>query len=231
MSLAGFTATWVTPMGTRQVRSPLVGLHNVKNALAATGLALAAGIPLSAVVDALAQSRGAPGRLEPVLDPSGRRIFVDYAHTDDALARVLDALNALKNEGARIITVFGCGGDRDPGKRPLMGEAAARRSDVVVVTSDNPRMEDPEAIVRQIVPGVVATGLEENAAEALVSGSRGFCTVLDRAGAIALAVRVARPGDAVLIAGKGHEDYQIIGTEKRPFDDRACARAAMEGLS
>jgi UDP-N-acetylmuramoyl-L-alanyl-D-glutamate--2,6-diaminopimelate ligase len=231
MSLAGFTAVWVTPLGRCEVRSPLVGLHNVKNALAATGLALAAGIPLSAVVDALAESRGAPGRLEPVLDPAGRRIFVDYAHTDDALARVLDALNALKNGGARIITVFGCGGDRDPGKRPLMGEAAARRSDLTIVTSDNPRTEEPAAIVRQIVPGVVAAGLAELSPDALPSGERGFCTLIDRAEAIAAAVRAARPGDAVLIAGKGHEDYQIIGTERRPFDDRDCARKALEALS
>ena len=227
LSLAGFEATFETPLGTRAVTSPLVGEHNVKNALAATGLALAAGVPLNAVVEALSVSRGAPGRLEPVEDPLGRRIFVDYAHTDDALARVLDAINLLKQPEARVICVFGCGGDRDQGKRTLMGRAAATRAHAVVVTSDNPRTESPEAIVSQIVPGIEAQGMTLKSVEELAQGERGYVTMLDRAQSIAAAVRLARPGDVVLIAGKGHEDYQLVGREKRPFDDREVARQAL----
>lgn len=231
LSLAGFAATLATPMGTRPVRSPLVGRHNVENALAAAGLALAGGIPLGAVVDALATCSGAPGRLEPVADPSGRRVFVDYAHTDDALGRVLEALRAQAPADARVISVFGCGGDRDPGKRPLMGEAAARRSDVVVVTSDNPRSESPERIIEAVVPGVERGGLSPSDEPALAAGGRGFVTVVDRAEAIATALRIARPGDVVLIAGKGHETYQQVGSEKRPFDDREIAQGALRALS
>lgn len=229
LSLAGFEATWETPAGTRRVRSPLVGLHNVKNALAATGLALAAGIPLNAVVDALATTQGAPGRLEVIADPVGRHVFVDYAHTDDALTRVLDTLHEMKPPEARVICVFGCGGDRDKGKRPLMGAAAARRSDCVVVTSDNPRTEDPLAILEQIVPGVEGEGLHLETDAHLAGGARGYLTCADRAEAIDRALRLARPGDVVLVAGKGHEDYQVVGLEKRPFDDRAVARAAIAG--
>lgn len=221
LSLAGFSGSLVTPMGACEVRSPLVGGHNVKNALAAAGLALAAGVPLGAVQTALESARGAPGRLERVEDPSGRQVFVDYAHSDDALARVLDGLRALSPPDARLICVFGCGGDRDRGKRPLMGEAAGRRSDVVVVTSDNPRTEPPGQILSEIVPGLTGVGLEPLSA----GGERGYVVIEDRAEAIAEALRMARPGDVVLIAGKGHETYQLVGTEKRSFDDREIARA------
>lgn len=216
MSLDGFTADFITPLGTRPVKSPLVGRHNVLNALCATGLSLAAGIPLDAVADALATSNGAPGRLERVPDPAGRRVFVDYAHTDDALARALDSLRALSPTGSRLVVVFGCGGDRDRGKRPLMGKAAAERADVVVVTSDNPRTEDPDAIIREIVVGIP---------------EKKSHIVADRAEAIRIALKSAHPGDSILIAGKGHEDYQIVGTTKRPFDDRVVAREALRELS
>ncbi len=227
LSLSGFSATFETPAGTREVTSPLVGAHNVKNALAATGLALAAGLPLGAVVEALSRSRGAPGRLEPVDDPHGRHVFVDYAHTDDALARVLDALEALKPASSRIVCVFGCGGDRDQGKRPLMGQAVAERAHAAVVTNDNPRTEDPAAIVSQIVPGIEGQGVVGRSVEDLASGERGYVVIPDRAAAIAAAVRIARSADVVLIAGKGHEDYQIVGSEKRHFDDREAARQAL----
>jgi UDP-N-acetylmuramoyl-L-alanyl-D-glutamate--2,6-diaminopimelate ligase len=230
LSLQGFSAVFETPMGGRRVKSPLVGEHNVKNALAATGLALAAGVPLNAVVDALAESRGAPGRLESVEDPAGRCVFVDYAHTDDALARVLDALDALKTPEARVICVFGCGGDRDAGKRPLMGAAAAKRAHAVIVTNDNPRTEEPTAIAQQIVPGIEGAGMTGRSVDELARGARGYATILDRAEAIRAALRIARPGDAVLIAGKGHEDYQIVGTEKRYFDDREAAREALRSM-
>ena len=229
ISLGGFEGELFSPAGTWKVRSPLVGAHNVQNVLAAAGLALAAGIPMQAIIEALRSSTGAPGRLEPVPDDEGRRIFVDYAHTDDALGRVLDALRAVAPSEARVVTVFGCGGDRDRGKRPLMGEAAARRSDLVVATSDNPRTEPPGAILDEIVPGIVRAGLQPLTIEEARAGGKGYLTVEDRAEAIALAISAARPGDVVLIAGKGHEDYQIVGTEKRRFDDREAARAALAG--
>lgn len=228
-SIAGFEARLVTPEGEMDVRSPLVGEFNRQNALTAAGLALAAGVPLRAVSEALSTATGAPGRLEPVSDPSGRCVFVDYAHTDDALARVLASLRQVAEPNARIVTVFGCGGDRDRGKRPLMGKAAAFASDVVILTSDNPRTEDPQAILADIVPGIVSGGLSPVRVDEARSGARGYVTAVDRAEAIALAVRIARPGDVVLIAGKGHEDYQIVGEEKRPFDDRRQARAALQG--
>lgn len=222
LSLAGLSATLVTPHGTRAIQSPLVGGHNAENLLAATGLALAADLPLNAVVDALTSTRGAPGRLEVVPDAAGRRIFVDYAHTDDALARVLDALRSLAPAGTRIVTVFGCGGDRDKGKRPLMGQAAGERSDVVIVTSDNPRTEKPSVIIDDIIPGVERTPLKRGS---------GYLVVEDRTEAIAAGVRLTRPGDVLLIAGKGHEDYQIIGTTRYAFDDRKVVAAALRSAA
>lgn len=228
LSLGGFALALETPHGRRRVTSPLVGLHNVRNALTAAGLALAGGVPLEAVTSALATSRGAPGRLEPVPDAAGRHVFVDYAHTDDALSNVLRALRAIAPPGARIVTVFGCGGDRDRGKRPLMGRAAGAGSDVVLLTSDNPRTEAPGSILEMIVPGVEQAGLARADVAALAGGARGFAVIEERGEAIAAAVRVARPGDVVLVAGKGHEDYQLVGAEKRRFDDREVARAALE---
>jgi UDP-N-acetylmuramoyl-L-alanyl-D-glutamate--2,6-diaminopimelate ligase len=151
--------------------------------------------------------------------------FVDYAHTPDSLAAACAALRALSP--ARLLVVFGCGGDRDRGKRPLMGRAAGSAADLVVVTSDNPRTEDPEAILAAIVPGVEEAGLRRLSPEEARAGARGFAVVEDRRAAIALALEAARPGDAVLIAGKGHEDYQIVGTERRHLDDREEARRGL----
>jgi UDP-N-acetylmuramoyl-L-alanyl-D-glutamate--2,6-diaminopimelate ligase len=225
--LAGTAATLVTPAGPVAIRSPLVGGHNLENLLCAAGLAAALGVPPDAIGRGLSTSRGAPGRLER-LAGRGVSVFVDYAHTDDALARALAALRALAPR--RLFCVFGCGGDRDRGKRPLMGEAAARGADVVVVTSDNPRTEDPRAIVGEIVPGVERAGLSRRSAEALRRGERGFLVEPDRRAAIALAVAAASEGDAILIAGKGHEDYQIVGAERLPFSDRDEARKAL-GIS
>jgi UDP-N-acetylmuramoyl-L-alanyl-D-glutamate--2,6-diaminopimelate ligase len=147
-------------------------------------------------------------------------VVVDYAHTEDALFRLLTAAAAVKT--GRIITVFGCGGDRDRGKRPKMGRVSAVYSDVVVVTSDNPRTEAPEAIISEVVPGVQA-GLQE-------TGRGRYVVQVDRRAAIGEAVRMAQPGDLVLIAGKGHENYQVIGKNKYPFDDRVVAREAIEAL-
>jgi UDP-N-acetylmuramoyl-L-alanyl-D-glutamate--2,6-diaminopimelate ligase len=150
-------------------------------------------------------------------------VFVDYAHTPDALARVLDAVRAVTK--GRIVCVFGCGGDRDAQKRGPMGEAVAKRADVAVVTSDNPRTESPEAIAKPIVEAVSAEMARIDAGD--IGTARGFISELDRERAIDLAVRNAASGDVVVVAGKGHEDYQIVGTEKRHFDDREHARAAL----
>ncbi len=223
-SLAGIRGRLVTPAGAGALASPLVGAHNLENLLCAAGLALGLGLPLEAVLRGLAGCRGAPGRLEK-LEAGGISVFVDYAHTDDALARTLEALRALAPR--RLIALFGCGGDRDRGKRPLMGRAAALGADLVVVTSDNPRTEDPEAIIREILPGVEGAGLRPIPAALALEGARGYLVLPDRREAIDLAVRAARPGDAVLLAGKGHEDYQIVGTEKRHLDDREEARRAL----
>ena len=215
--------------GEARIESPLVGAHNAENLLAALGLLLGLGMPLVELAQAAAQARGAPGRLERVPDPGGRVVLVDYAHTDDALARVLDAVRAAAGSKARVICVFGCGGDRDRGKRPLMGQAAARRADLVVATSDNPRTEDPLAILADIEPGLSKHKRKMGMSDAR-AGRDGYCIIPDRAAAIELALRSARAGDAVVIAGKGHEDYQIVGTERLSFDDRVEARRALEAL-
>src|SRR5262249_53022040 len=155
LGVSGIKATLHTPLGAIEVRSPLVGAHNLQNLLAAAGLALGAGIPLRAVKEGLTVCKGAPGRLERI-DGEGITAFVDYAHTDDARGRAASALRELSPR--RLIVVFGCGGDRDRGKRPLMGEAAASLADLAVITSDNPRTEDPAAIIGEIVPGAERTG-------------------------------------------------------------------------
>ena len=222
--LDGIRAVLATPAGPVGLTSPLVGTHNLENLLCAAGMALGLGIPPDAVGRALSRSAGAPGRLERVQN-KGIAVFVDYAHTDDALVRALSALRALSPR--RLVCVFGCGGDRDRGKRPLMARAAAAGADLVVVTSDNPRGEDPAAIIAEIVPGLEASGSSRLSADAARRGTPGYLVEPDRRAAIALAVSCAQSGDAVLVAGKGHEDYQIVGTEKRPFSDREEARRAL----
>jgi UDP-N-acetylmuramoyl-L-alanyl-D-glutamate--2,6-diaminopimelate ligase len=225
--LSGIAATLHTPLGAVAFRSPLVGAHNLENLVCAAGLALALDLPPAAIGRGLTESRGAPGRLERVA-ARGVNVFVDYAHTDDALARVLEALRALGPR--RIVCVFGCGGDRDRGKRPLMGEAAARGADLVIVTSDNPRSEDPVAIIGEVLPGLDRAGLSRLSASQLALDVRGYAVEPDRRSAIALAVAAAREGDAVLVAGKGHERTQTIGREQHPFSDVDEARRAL-GIS
>jgi len=220
ISLEGVRFTAQTPAGTVALRSPLVGRHNVSNILAAVGVGLEQGIPLATIAAGVVSLTHVPGRFERVEAGQPFTVVVDYAHTEDALFRLLTTAEAVKT--GRIITVFGCGGDRDRGKRPKMGRVSAVYSDVVVVTSDNPRTEDPEAIIREVVPGVEA-GLRE-------AGRGRYVVRVDRRAAIEEAVRTAQPGDLVLIAGKGHEDYQIIGKDKHPFDDRVVAREAIEAL-
>jgi UDP-N-acetylmuramoyl-L-alanyl-D-glutamate--2,6-diaminopimelate ligase len=221
----GIEATLETPRGEVRVRSPLVGSHNLENLLCAAGLALALGIPPEAVSRGLSRSGGAPGRLERVEGKArpGVVAFVDYAHTDDALSRALAALRALSPR--RVVCLFGCGGDRDRGKRPLMGRAASAGAELVVVTSDNPRTEQPEAIIADILPGL--SGVRRLTVEAARRGDDGYLVEPDRRTAIALTIECARAGDVVLIAGKGHEDYQIVGKEKRHFSDREEARRAL----
>jgi UDP-N-acetylmuramoyl-L-alanyl-D-glutamate--2,6-diaminopimelate ligase len=197
----------------------LVGQGHLENVLAAARRPMRS----DAARDDRAGSRdlpGVPGRLEPVVAGQDFTVLVDYAHTPDALAGVLGSLRALVP--ARLICVFGCGGDRDRGKRPLMGEAVGRHVDLAILTSDNPRTEDPTRILADAEPGLERAGLP--LLPNLAKAKRGYLVQSDRTQAIASALMSARPGDCVVIAGKGHEDYQIIGTEKRPFDDRAVAR-------
>jgi UDP-N-acetylmuramoyl-L-alanyl-D-glutamate--2,6-diaminopimelate ligase len=222
--LSGIAATFETPDGPLAIRSPLVGAHNLENLLCAAGMALGLGLPPDAIARGLSTSTGAPGRLERI-DGRGVSVFVDYAHTDDALARVLEALRAL--EPRRIVCVFGCGGDRDAGKRPLMGRAAGAASDLAIVTSDNPRTEDPDVIIAGVLPGLDVAGRRRLSRAEALRGDAGYAVEPDRRAAIALAVACAREGDAVLVAGKGHEDYQLVGAEKRPFSDREEARRAL----
>jgi len=227
------------PGGDVEIKTRLVGLHNLENLLVAIGVASALDLEVDRAAKALEFEIGAPGRLERCDGPGDDVVvLVDYAHTPDALARVLDAVREvsrpLDEAGGsrvampRVMCVFGCGGDRDPTKRGPMGEAVGARVDVAIVTSDNPRTEAPEAIAEPVEEGVRAAGLSRLAPQEVASARRGYVVELDRQRAIALAVEAARPGDVVLVAGKGHEDYQIVGTTKRPFDDRVEARRALD---
>ena len=222
----GIKARLTSPMGEMEIDSPLVGPFNLSNILAAAATALGLGLAPEAVARGISALTGVPGRLERFGRPAGPGVFVDYAHTPAALSQALGALQQL--DFARIITVFGCGGDRDRKKRPLMGRAAAAGSQLVVVTSDNPRSEEPLAIIQEIEPGIKAAGLDKITEAAAKQGKRGYLVVPDRREAIRLAVSLARPGDAVLVAGKGHENYQIWGSERRHFDDREEVAEALK---
>jgi UDP-N-acetylmuramoyl-L-alanyl-D-glutamate--2,6-diaminopimelate ligase len=225
-SVAGIEGVLVTPAGRVLFHSPMLGRFNLYNILAAAAVGVALDLPLAAIRLGIEGHRRVPGRLERVDNERGVTVLVDYAHTGDALENVLRTLREIAT--ARIITVFGCGGDRDPGKRPIMGEIAAAMSDLAIVTSDNPRTEAPSAIMAQIKSGIAPLGLREYQPEELPAGfvEKGFVMCEPRREAIRLAAGAARPGDIVVLAGKGHEDYQIIGTEKLHFDDREEAAAA-----
>lgn len=223
MTLAGSTFDLLLPGERVPLRSPLIGSGHVENVLAAAATAHALGAPVSAVVQGIETFGGVPGRLEPVGVGQDFTLLVDYAHTPEALASVLGSLKPMVD--GRLLCVFGCGGDRDRGKRPLMGEAVARAVDLAILTSDNPRTEDPLAIIADAEPGLATGGLARVAS--LAAALRGYVVEPDRARAIAAAIRAARAGDCVVVAGKGHEDYQIVGTTKLPFDDRAEARRAL----
>lgn len=220
LSLTGTVFTAATPSGSFTVESRLVGEHNVYNLLGAIGVALHDGATSDQVCEAAAQITNVPGRFERVSSGQDFTVVVDYAHTEDALLRLLTAAQALKTD--RIITVFGCGGDRDRGKRPKMGRAAVEYSDVVILTSDNPRTEDPMAILHEVEIGVRDALARRKHVQ--------YHLVADRREAIGAAIREAHRGDMVLIAGKGHEDYQIIGAKKFHFDDREVAREAIQQL-
>jgi UDP-N-acetylmuramoyl-L-alanyl-D-glutamate--2,6-diaminopimelate ligase len=210
---ASFTAE--TFAGTRRIHLRLVGKFNVYNALAALAAALCEGIPLEAAAASLERVTGVPGRLEPVDEGQPFAVVVDYAHTPDGLDNVLRAVREIAEK--RVICVFGCGGDRDRTKRPVMGRIAAQLADFVWVTSDNPRSEDPAAILRDIEAGLIESGCPADR----------YAMEVDRRTAIFRAVEMAKPGDVVLIAGKGHETYQIIGGDTLPFDDRLAASEAI----
>lgn len=219
LSLTGTRFTAVTPMATFAITSPLVGEHNVYNLLAAIGVGLARGVLPPVIQKSLCMAQPAPGRFERVDEGQKFSVIVDYAHTEDALTRLLTAAQKLKT--GRILTVFGCGGDRDSGKRPKMGKVTAELSDRVYLTSDNPRSEDPVRILTDIERGIL---------EVPESIRAPYQVIPDRREAIIMAINEAQAGDMVLIAGKGHEDYQLIGTKRIHFDDREEARKALRKL-
>jgi UDP-N-acetylmuramoyl-L-alanyl-D-glutamate--2,6-diaminopimelate ligase len=211
MSVDSVTATEIVgslPIGTRFV-APIGGTFNASNLQAAAAALIALGLEESEVAESMSHVSAVPGRFESVPNGVGIHVIVDYAHTPDALEKLLIAARAVRPR--RILTVFGCGGDRDATKRPLMAAAATRASDITILTSDNPRTEDPEAILRDVAKG--ATGTYE--------------VIVDRPAAVRRAIELAEPGDLVVLAGKGHENYQIIGSEKVPMDDRDLAREAL----
>lgn len=227
LSLDGIEAKLTTPVGELSVHSPLVGEFNLQNLLCAVAGGIALDLPAAAILRGLAEAPAVPGRLERIDNRRGALVLVDYAHTGDALEKVLETLNGLGP--ARVITVFGCGGDRDPRKRPIMGEVGARLSDLAIITSDNPRTEDPLAIIDAVRAGARRVHSREwTHEEARALRGRGFVTIPDRAEAIAFAVGVLGDRDLLLVAGKGHEDYQILGTRRIHFDDREQLRNALE---
>ena len=215
--VAGLSFTARTPVGNIEIRSPLVGRPHAYNILCAMGISLALGIPAETIARGLNASHGAAGRFERITEAGDDiTVVVDYAHTPDALVNVLKiAREAANTSGGRVVTVFGCGGDRDKTKRPLMGEDAAKLSDLVLATSDNPRSEDPEAILRDIEAGLKRV-------------NSNYELIVDRRVAIVKAITEATPNDVIVIAGKGHEDYQILASGKTHFDDREVAREALQ---
>ncbi len=202
-----------TPAGEIEIISPLVGKYNIYNLIAAVAVGVSVGLSKEVISSGIAAMKGVPGRFEKIDLGQDFMVIVDYAHTPDALSRLLEAVSALSS--GRIITVFGCGGDRDRGKRAKMGEISARLSDKTIITSDNPRTESPSGIIQEIEVGI----------QAMQAGSAGDYEVIsDRKEAIARGIGLAEESDVVVIAGKGHEDYQLIGCERLSFDDREVAR-------
>jgi UDP-N-acetylmuramoyl-L-alanyl-D-glutamate--2,6-diaminopimelate ligase len=217
VDLSGCRMTVTTPRGKLDLRSSLRGGFNVSNILAAVAAGLAAEIDLQVIRAGIQRCPAVPGRFEPVQEGQDFLVIVDYAHTDDALKNLIESARGLltrQEKRGRVITVFGCGGDRDRTKRPAMGEIAARLSDHVILTSDNPRTEDPLLIINDVRVGLQRVGVD-------------YEVEADRALAIRKAIGQARSNDIVLLAGKGHETYQIVGRESLPFDDRQVAREVL----
>jgi UDP-N-acetylmuramoyl-L-alanyl-D-glutamate--2,6-diaminopimelate ligase len=231
-TLEGTRATLDWPgHGPLELELPLLGDFNLENLMVACGTAAALGVDPVAVAEGTVACPQVPGRME-LVEPSrpvagAPTVLVDYAHTPDAVDKLLQAVRPLAR--SRLVAVFGCGGDRDAQKRPLMAEAVARHADRAIATSDNPRTEDPDAILRDVEVGLAALTRVEPDAFGAARGA--YCVLRDRREAIALAIASAAPDDTVVIAGKGHEDYQIIGREKLPFDDRIEARRALDARS
>ena len=226
-SLSGLRFTTRTPRGAVQVKSTLVGQPNVYNLLAAIATADALDVPHAAIESGIEQLPGVPGRFEVASQPDDDiGVVVDYAHTDDALKNLLETARALSP--GRLITVFGCGGDRDRTKRPLMGAVGGRLSDVLIVTSDNPRTEDPAAIIDEVLRGIPG-GVDRTGSRPARPAPPGpeVLAIVDRRDAVTKAIDVARPGDLVIVAGKGHEKTQVIGERELPFDDVAVSRDAL----
>jgi len=228
--LDGFSGTVLTSDGPLEVRSPLVGEYNLENILCAVGAGIALKVPPEAIRAGIEAVRSIPGRLERVLPNSKRFVYVDYAHTPDALENVLETLGKLARR--RIVCVFGCGGDRDRGKRPRMGEIACEFSDLAIVTSDNPRSEPPMEIIHQVLDGTKNVCANWYDLPELENGftEKGYAVQPDRKKAIRLGIGVSKPDDVVLIAGKGHETYQIVGGVRSPFDDREEAKKALMAI-
>jgi UDP-N-acetylmuramoyl-L-alanyl-D-glutamate--2,6-diaminopimelate ligase len=222
-SLDGLSFEARTPRGTLHVKSRLVGRPNAYNILAASAAAMALDLPFSAIEAGISSLESVPGRFQVVSEPGDDvRVIVDYAHTDDALKNLLETARPMAT--GRVVTLFGAGGDRDRTKRPLMGAVAARLSDLVIVTSDNPRSEDPEKIIEEVRRGIVVPS--DRLAPKGQKGTPSLA-IVDRREAIERAIKDAKPGDLILLAGKGHETYQVIGDRQIPFDDVAIARAAL----
>ncbi|NVO00273.1 MAG: UDP-N-acetylmuramoyl-L-alanyl-D-glutamate--2,6-diaminopimelate ligase [Geobacteraceae bacterium] len=227
ISVNGISGIIQTPSGCFPFSSKLLGRFNLSNILAAVSAGVALNIPLAAIKAGIEGHLPVPGRMERVENDRGVICLVDYAHTGDALENVLSTIKEIAT--GKIISVFGCGGDRDNGKRPIMGGIAAKWSDLAIVTSDNPRTEDPFRILEQVKAGI--SGVREYSPDELGEGysEKGFIVCENRREAIRLGARLAQPGDILLLAGKGHEDYQIIGKVKYHFDDREEAALALRG--
>jgi UDP-N-acetylmuramyl-tripeptide synthetase len=224
----GIHAVVQTPAGSLELRCPMLGEHNLENLLVALGCAHALGLDLNAIAKAWESENGSPGRLERIAHPGDVAVLVDYAHTPEALKRVLETMRDVTPN--RLIVVFGAGGDRDKGKRPEMGRVGAEGADLCVLTSDNPRSEDPRRILEEVEAGAKQAGSPHVAPSELADVDHGYCTLIDRQAAIVAAIGAARAGDTVLLAGKGHETCQIIGTERLHFDDREEARSAIASI-
>jgi len=233
-SFEGLSCRIKTPKGDLSIHSKLTGDFNLYNILAAVAVGTAMEVPLETLKEGVEGLEGVSGRFEKVENKRDIHVIIDYAHTHDALERVLLGLKNILKDGTqnngKMITVFGCGGDRDRTKRPLMGEVAGRYSDLAILTSDNPRTEDPLTILDEVERGLKSLHLKEWDEDEIKSwrSGKGYLKVPDRREAIRTAIRLALPSDTVLIAGKGHEDYQIIGKKKFPFDDRIEAKKALE---